>query len=58
MEIVRNKEGNIIIISRKDCKNEQVFYEKLFNNQLTYVSKFKKVYLNSTNHSKQFNDDC
>jgi len=56
MEIHRNAEGKLIIISRKDCKNEHVFNEKIFKNKLNYVSKVKNVYLNN-NKLKQPYDD-
>lgn len=44
--LVRDCEGRLIIISRKDCKNEAVYNEKLYNVRVGYVKKYKSVLLN------------
>jgi hypothetical protein len=43
--LVRDSDGRLIIISRKDCKNETVYNEKLYNIRLNYTRKFKSVYI-------------
>ena len=43
--IVRDADGKIIIISRKDCRNEKVYNEKLYNIRLEYCKKYKSVFL-------------
>lgn len=45
--LVRDSEGNLIIISRKDCKNESVYNEKIYNIRLNYSKKYKSVFINS-----------
>lgn len=44
--LVRDSEGRIIIISRKDCKNESVYNEKIYNIRLNYTKKYKSVLIN------------
>ena len=44
--LVRDSEGRLIIISRKDCKTEKVYNEKLYKIRLNYTNKFKSVYVN------------
>ena len=44
--LVRDSEGKIIIISRKDCKNETVYNEKIYNIRLSYTKKYKSVFIN------------
>jgi hypothetical protein len=41
--LVRDSEGRLIIISRKDCKNENVYNEKLYNIRLDYTKKYKSI---------------
>ena len=63
--LIRDSEGRLIIISRKDCKNEKVYNEKLYNIRLNYTNKFKSVYVNpkpstntlNNNTIKDFTDD-
>lgn len=45
--LVRDSEGKIIIISRKDCKNESVYNQKIYNIRLNYTKKYKSVFINS-----------
>jgi hypothetical protein len=45
--LVRDADGKIHIISRKQCKNETVYNEKLFNIRNTFVSKYKNIFLNT-----------
>lgn len=63
--LVRDSEGKIIIISRKDCKNETVYNEKIYNIRLSYTKKYKSVFinpkieiLNKENNRKTFLKDC
>jgi len=44
--LVRDSNGTIIIISRKDCKNESVYNEKIYNIRLNYTKKYKSVFIN------------
>lgn len=44
--LVRDSEGRLVIISRKDCKNESVYNEKLYNIRLNYTKKYKSVIIN------------
>ena len=44
--LVRDADGKLNIISRKQCKNETVYNEKLFNIRYNYLSKYKSVFLN------------
>lgn len=44
--LVRDSEGRLIIISRRDCKNESVYNEKIYNIRLNYTKKYKSVFIN------------
>jgi hypothetical protein len=64
--LVRDSEGRLVIISRKDCKNESVYNEKLYNIRLNYTKKYKSVIINpkvpvlnklNKENSKDFTDD-
>jgi|688.fasta_scaffold2435195_2 hypothetical protein len=61
--LVRDSEGRLIIISRKDCKNENVYNEKIYNIRLNYTKKYKSVLINPPKDvpkeliSKDFADD-
>ena len=61
--LVRDSEGRLIIISRKDCKNESVYNEKIYNVRLNYTKKYKSVVINPPKDvpkelfSKDFTDD-
>ncbi len=59
--LVRDSEGRLIIISRKECKNENVYNDKLFNIRLKYTNKYKNIFVNSTkitlNNSKDFSNN-
>lgn len=44
--LVRDSEGRLVIVSRKDCKNESVYNEKLYNIRLNYTKKYKSVIIN------------
>jgi hypothetical protein len=41
--IMRDANGNLHIINRSDCKNDNVYYQKLFNIKKGFTSKFKSV---------------
>jgi len=61
--LVRDVDGKIVIVYRKDCKNEQSYNEKIYN----IVKKYKSVAINSSKNvakspthtifSKNFTDD-
>ena len=61
--LVRDSDGRLIIISRKDCKNESVYNEKIYNVRLNYTKKYKSVIINPPKDvskeliSKDFTDD-
>ena len=44
--IVRDINGKINIISRKTCKNDSVYYEKLYNTRILYAKKYKSIVVN------------
>ena len=44
--LVRDADGKLNIVSRKQCKNEIVYNEKLYNIRYTYMKKYKNVFLN------------
>ena len=41
--LVRDVDGQLVLISRKDCKNEAVYNEKLYNVKLEYTKKYKSI---------------
>ena len=41
--IMRDANGNLHIINRSDCKNDTVYYQKLFNIKKVYKTKFKSI---------------
>jgi hypothetical protein len=41
--IMRDANGNLHVINRCDCKNDKVYYQKLFSIRESYVPKFKTV---------------
>ena len=44
--IMRDANGNLHIINRSDCKNDTVYYQKLFNIKKVYNTKFKSIVSN------------
>jgi len=44
--LVRDADGKLNIVSRKQCKNENVYNEKIYNIRYTYMIKYKSVFLN------------
>jgi hypothetical protein len=44
--IMRDANGNLHIINRSDCKNDTVYYQKLFNIKKIYKTKFKSIVSN------------
>ena len=45
--LVRDVDGKINIISRKTCKNDSVYYEKLYNIRLQYTTQYNSIIINS-----------
>jgi hypothetical protein len=45
--LIRDVNGRIVIISRSECRNEKVYYEKLYNVCLPYTKKYKSIFVNS-----------
>jgi len=41
--IIRDANGNLHIINRNNCKNDTVYYQKLYNIRKTYLHKYKSV---------------
>ena len=55
--LVRDLDGKIVIISRKDCINNLDYYSKLFDIRNKYITKFmNKVYLNDNAKYKEDNE--
>jgi hypothetical protein len=44
--LVRDVDGKINIISRKNCKNDFVYYKKLYNLRLQYTTKYNSIVIN------------
>jgi hypothetical protein len=44
--LIRDVDGNIHIINRSDCKNDTVYYEKIYNIKLGYTKKYKSIVVN------------
>lgn len=44
--IFRDVNGNIHIINRADCKNDTVYYEKIYNLKMGYNKKYKSIVVN------------
>jgi hypothetical protein len=53
--LLRNVNERLQIISRKDCKNETEYNKKLYNLRHEYMSKYKSVFLNTTNTNTNTN---
>ena len=41
--LIRNADGRLQIINRKDCKNEPDYNQKLFAVRLEYMQKYKSI---------------
>jgi hypothetical protein len=41
--LVRDVDGRLVIVGRNDCKNEQVYNEKIYNIRKVYTKKYKCV---------------
>jgi hypothetical protein len=44
--LIRDADGNIHIINRSDCKNDMVYYEKIYNIKMGYTKKYKSIVVN------------
>jgi len=52
--LVRDAQGNLHIVNRKDCKDDRAYYEKIFEIRKTYMSKYPySVISSSQNELKQ-----
>ena len=47
--LIRNADGRLQIINRKDCKNETDYTQKLFAVRLEYMQKYKSIVSQQTN---------
>lgn len=47
--LIRNADGRLQIINRKDCKNETDYNQKLFAVRLEYMQKYKSIVSQNTN---------
>ena len=47
--LIRNVDGRLQIINRKDCKNETDYNQKLFAVRLEYMQKYKSIVSQETN---------
>ena len=41
--MIRDVNGNIHIIDRAHCKNDTVYYEKIYNIKMGFTKKYKSV---------------
>jgi hypothetical protein len=41
--MIRDINGNIHIINRADCKNDTVYYERIYNIKMGFTKKYKSV---------------
>ena len=41
--MIRDINGNIHIINRADCKNDILYYEKIYNIKMGFTKKYKSV---------------
>lgn len=41
--LIRMSDGRIIIVNRSECKNEQVYNEKIYKIMYEYTNKYKNV---------------
>jgi hypothetical protein len=59
--IIRDADGKLHIVSRKQCKNETVYNEKLYNIRYTFIKKFNSIFLFppkvKIDHLKNLSDD-
>jgi hypothetical protein len=64
--LLRDIDGKLIIISRKDCKNEKAYNTKIYNARLPYTKIYKNIFINDPKvvsnkviniHSKDLSDD-
>ena len=49
--LIRNADGKLQIISRKDCKNESEYNLKLYLVRLEYMQKFKSIMIHNSKHN-------
>jgi len=47
--LIRNADGRLQIINRKDCKNETDYNQKLVAIRLEYMQKYKSIVSQETN---------
>ena len=47
--LIRNADGRLQIINRKDCKNETDYNQKLVAVRLEYMQKYKSIVSQKTN---------
>jgi len=47
--LIRNVDGRLQIINRKDCKNETDYNQKLYAVRLEYMQKYKSIVSQETN---------
>ena len=41
--MIRDVNGNIHIVNTADCKNDTVYYEKIYNIKMGFTKKYKSV---------------
>ena len=46
--LIRNADGKLQIINRKDCKNESEYNLKLYLVRLEYMQKYKSIFLHNS----------
>ena len=53
--LIRDADGNIHIINRPDCKNDTVYYEKIYNIKMGYTKKYKSIVVNFPKNIEESN---
>jgi len=54
--LVRDAQGNLHIVNRKDCKDDRAYYEKLFEIRKTYMSKYPYSVISSSSSTSNQNE--
>lgn len=50
--LVRDAQGNLHIVNRKDCKDDRAYYEKIFEIKKTYMSKYPYSVISTSNQNE------
>jgi hypothetical protein len=50
--LIRDAQGNLHIVNRKDCKDDRAYYEKIFEIRKTYMSKYPYSVISTSNQNE------